>query len=154
MKKKLGWAVVILAVIFLGLQLTNPPHTNPPVKSDMIAATHPPEAIAAALTASCYDCHSYQTKWPWYSHIAPVSWLVVSDVNEGRENLNLSEWPADDAKRAARRLENMSDNIDSGDMPPPKYTAIHADARLTKDQRKVLTDWLDSEVDQLKASAK
>ncbi|MGC9941745.1 MAG: heme-binding domain-containing protein [Verrucomicrobiota bacterium] len=154
MKQKLKWLVVSFAVVFVLLQLANPSRTNPPVKTDLIASTQPPAPVASALVAACYDCHSYQTKWPWYSHIAPVSWLVANDVNEGRKNLNLSDWPADDAKRAARRLENMSDNIDSGNMPPKKYTAIHADARLTPTQRKAMTDWLDAEVDKLQASPK
>ena len=154
MKKKLKWAVISLAVAFLLLQLTNPARVNPPVKSDLIASTPPPGPVAATLIAACYDCHSDQTRWPWYSHIAPMSWLIANDVNEGRENLNLSEWPADDAKRAARRLENMSDNIDAGNMPPQKYTAIHADARLTESQRKVMTDWLDAAADKLRDSTK
>ena len=154
MKKKLKWLVILLAAVFLLLQLANPSRTNPPVKSDMIASTQPPAAVAAAFTAACYDCHSYQTKWPWYSRIAPMSWLVANDVKEGRNNLNLSEWPADDAKRAVRRLGNMSDNISSGDMPPKKYSAIHTDARLTDSQRKAMTDWLDAEVDKLQDSAK
>lgn len=154
MKNKLKWLVILLAAVFMLVQLANPARTNPPVKSDLIASTRPPEPVAAAFTAACYDCHSYQTKWPWYSHIAPMSWLIANDVNEGRKNLNLSEWPADDAKRAVRRLENMSDNIDSGKMPPKKYTAIHADARLTESQRKAMTNWLDAEADKLKDSEK
>ena len=100
------------------------------------------------LHAACYDCHSSETRWPWYSHIAPMSWLIASDVKEGREHLNLSDWPNDDPMRAAKRLENMSDEISSGEMPLPKYTKIHADARLTQIQRKELSDWLDAEAAQ------
>jgi hypothetical protein len=102
------------------------------------------------LHAACYDCHSHETKWPWYSHLAPMSWLVANDVNEGRNNLDLSQWPANQPDRAARRLENMSEEIGNGEMPPKKYTAIHADARLTESQRKELTDWLDAEAARLK----
>ncbi len=102
------------------------------------------------LHAACYDCHSSETRWPWYSHIAPMSWLIASDVKEGREHLNLSNWP-NDPKRAAKRLENMSDEIGSGEMPLKKYTRIHADARLTESQRKELTDWLDAEAARLKS---
>jgi len=79
-----------------------------------------------------------------------MSWLIASDVKEGRENLNLSDWPNDNPMRAAKRLEKMSDEIGSGEMPPNKYTTIHADARLTEIQRKELTDWLDTEAAQLK----
>jgi hypothetical protein len=81
------------------------------------------------LHAACYDCHSSETLWPWYSHIAPMSWLIASDVKEGREHLNLSDWPNDNPMRAAKRLENMSDEISSGEMsaieplPAPVVTA-------------------------------
>jgi hypothetical protein len=75
-------------------------------------------------------------------------------VNEGRTNLNLSLWPAGQPDRAAKRLEDMSEEIDYLEMPPKKYTAIHADARLTDNQRKELTDWLDAEAARLKASTK
>lgn len=81
-----------------------------------------------------------------------MSWLIANDVVEGRKNLNLSDWPSDPI-RAAKRLEDMSEEIGYGEMPPKKYTAIHADARLTQVQLKELTDWLDSDAAQLKASA-
>ncbi len=152
MKKKMTYLALALPAVFALLQLTNPARTNPPVKTDLIATLHPPEPVANALIASCYDCHSHQTQWPWYARVAPVSWLIVSDVKEGRQHLNLSEWPATDAKRAVRRLEEMSDQIGNGVMPPAKYTAIHAGARLTDSQRKVLTDWLDGQADALGSS--
>ena len=154
MKKKLKWFFGALAVVFVALQLTNPAHTNPPVTADFVASNAPPPPIAALLHAACYDCHSHETKWPLYSRIAPISWLVVDDVNEGRHQLNLSEWPADRPDWQVRRLENMSDEIQSGEMPPKKYTLIHADARLTDAARQELTDWLDAEAERLKALSK
>jgi len=135
---------------FALLQLTNPPRTNLPVVSDLMATNVPPQ-VAAMLHAACYDCHSSETRWPWYSHIAPMSWLIANDVRNGRENLNLSDWPIDNPIRAAKRLENMSDEVGYGEMPPKKYTTIHADARLTEIQRKELTDWLDAEAARLKS---
>jgi hypothetical protein len=80
-----------------------------------------------------------------------MSWLIASDVKEGRENLNLSDWPNDNPVRAAKRLEDMSDEVGSGEMPLPKYTKIHADARLTQIQCKELRDWLDAETARLKS---
>ena len=133
------------------LQLTNPARTNPVVISDLMTTNAPPPQVAAMLHAACYDCHSSETRWPWYSHIAPMSWLIANDVKEGREHLNLSNWPNDNPMRAVKRLENMSDEIGSGEMPLPKYAKIHADARLTKIQRKELTDWLDEEATRLKS---
>lgn len=153
MKKKLRWLFVALVLTFVLLQFMNPRRTNPPVVHDLMAANAPPPPVAAMLHAACYDCHSSETKWPWYSRVAPMSWLIADDVKEGRENLNLSDWPADNPARAAKRLENMSEEIDNGEMPLKKYTAIHKDARFTESQRKELTGWLDAEAARLKATA-
>jgi hypothetical protein len=152
MRKKLKWILGALAVAFGLLQFTNPTRTNPPVVNDLMAANSPPPEIAAMLHAACYDCHSSETKWPWYGRVAPVSWLIADDVNEGRKNLNLSDWPANDPNRAAKKLEDMSEKIDYREMPPKKYALIHADARLTDAGRKELTDWLDAEAARLKAT--
>jgi hypothetical protein len=154
MKKKLKWIFAALVVAFGLLQFTNPPRTNPPVIHDLMATSVPPPEVAAMLHAACYDCHSHETKWPWYSRIAPVSWLIAGDVNGGRTNLDLSDWPAGQPDRAAKRLENMSEKIGYDEMPPSKYTAIHADARLTDGQKKELTGWLDAEAERLKALPK
>lgn len=150
MKKKIKWAAGGLVVVFVLLQLTNPAHINPPVKQDLIASITPPPKIAGMLHAACYDCHSNETKWPWYSYIAPVSWLVVKDVNDGRDALNFSDWPSANPERAARRLSNMSEEIGYDEMPPKKYTSIHAEARFTESERKELIDWLDAEAKRLK----
>jgi len=143
MKTKLKWAALALVVLFGLLQFTSPQRTNPPVKLDMIAAANPPAAVAATLRAACYDCHSHETKWPLYAKIAPSSWLVVSDVNEGRQHLNMSEWP-DDPARAAKKLDRINEVIDYREMPPKKYTLLHPEARLTEDQRKQIMDWTDA----------
>lgn len=153
MKKKLKLIFAALALVFVLLQFTNPARTNPPVVNDLMATNPPPPEIASLLHAACYDCHSYETKWPWYSHIAPVSWLIASDVNDGRHDMNFSDWPANDPVRLAKRLENMSEKLGYDEMPPKKYTLIHADARLTESQRKQLEDWLDAEATRLKSSA-
>jgi hypothetical protein len=151
--KNLKWILSGLVILFALLQLDNPPHTNPPVQNDFVGRMNPPPDIAAMFHAACYDCHSDQTRWPWYSHVAPMSWQIVQDVNDGRHNLNLSEWPSDNPQRAWKRMEDMSEEIDDGEMPLKKYTLIHADARLTTAQRNELTQWLDSAVDQLKSEA-
>jgi len=79
LKRKLKWFFVALVVGFALLQLTNPARTNPPVVSDLMASNPPPQ-VAALLRAACYDCHSSETRWPWYSRVAPMSWLIASDV--------------------------------------------------------------------------
>src|SRR5260221_14590981 len=135
MKKKLKWIFIALVVAFALLQLTNPPRINPPVVHDMMAASPPPPQVAALLRAACYDCHSSETRWPWYSRVAPVSWLIAGDVKDGRENLNLSDWPFGKPGRAAKRMEDMSENISYGERTPKKYTTIHTHARITDSTR-------------------
>jgi hypothetical protein len=154
MKKKLKWILVALVAAFALAQLVNPARTNPPVVLDMLATNAPPPHVAALLHAACYDCHSHETIWPWYAHVAPPSWLVISDVNEGRRHLDLSDWPAGDPDRAAKKLDRMSELIGYGQMPPKKYTLIHVDARLTDADRKELTGWLDAAAERLRAVTK
>jgi hypothetical protein len=153
LKKYLKWAFLFAMLVMAMLQFIQPAHTNPPVTNDFLAATAAPQNIAAMFHAACYDCHSNQTRWPWYSHLAPMSWQIAQDVSGGRGQMNLSEWPANDPKRAWKRMEDMSEEIDQQEMPLKKYTLIHADARLTADQRTALTQWLDGQVDALKAGA-
>jgi hypothetical protein len=145
MKRYFKWIVLGGIAVFALLQLTNPARTNPPVVQDFVAADSPPPEVAALLHAACYDCHSHATRWPWYSKVAPMSWLIASDVTGGRKHINLSNWPTSEPERAVRWLDNMSEEIGNKEMPPKKYTTIHADARLSDGQRKQLSDWLDAE---------
>jgi hypothetical protein len=97
--------------------------------------------VAAILKNSCYDCHSFETKWPWYSYVAPVSWYVVRDVDAARASLNFSDWPHDDAGRARKRWRHIADEVENGEMPPPNYTRMHSHARLDVRQREELVKW-------------
>jgi hypothetical protein len=152
MKKKLIWILAGGLALFAALQLFNPPRSNPPVQTDFIAAASPSASVAASLRAACYDCHSHETAWPLYARLAPVSWLIASDVNEGRKHLNFSEWPADTA-RAAKNLDRINEVVDYREMPPKKYTLLHPDARLTEAQRKELLDWTGAAADKLRSTA-
>jgi hypothetical protein len=150
--KRLKLILIVAVVVFATLQLFNPARTNPPVKVDLTIAASPPAAVAASLRAACYDCHSHETKWPWYSRIAPASWLVASDVNEGRGHLNFSDWPQSDAARAAKKLDRINEVLGYREMPPAKYTLLHPEARLTETQRKEIMDWTDAAAKQLRAA--
>jgi hypothetical protein len=152
MKKKLKWLALVVVAGFVVIQFANPARTNPPVVKDISANTAVPNDVTALLHAACYDCHSYETKWPWYSHVAPASWLVIHDVNEGRDNFNFSDWP-DDPAWIAKRLKHIHEEIDSHEMPPAKYTMMHPEARLTEAQRKAIMDWTDTLANQLRSSS-
>jgi len=123
--------VASLFVAFLLIQvlpiygLTNPPVINEP-------AWDSPETRALAKRA-CFDCHSNETVWPWYAHVAPVRWLVVNDAEKGRKAFNFSDWHSGDlfGEVAARQ-------ISSGGMPLPQYLLMHPEARLTEAEKQRL----------------
>lgn len=152
MKNKLMWICVALLAVFGLLQFTNPARTNPPV-ANKLPATNAPPPVVALLHAACYDCHSNETKWPWYSRIAPVSWLIASDVNEGRQHLNFSDWPPE-PERAAKKFDRINEVLDYREMPLKQYTLLHPAARLTEAQRQQLMDWSDAEAARLRAVSK
>jgi len=110
---------------------------NPPVIRE--PAWDAPATRALAKRA-CFDCHSNETVWPWYSRVAPVSWLVQRDVAEGRRVLNFSEWES--GRREGEKQEKIREELAEGEMPPMQYTLIHAEARLTKEEQQQLADGL------------
>lgn len=150
MRRIATWVLAGAIVVLAGLQLFNPSRVNPPVTSDFVAATRPPKVVAAAIRTACYDCHSDETAWPLYARVAPVSWLIASDVNQGRTHLNLSEWPAT-AAGAAKALDRINEVVDYREMPPAKYTLLHRAARLTAAQRKAVLDWTEARADKLRS---
>lgn len=113
-------------------------HSNPPVTGEPAWAS--PETRALA-TQACFDCHSNQTEWPAYAHIAPASWLVQRDVSEGRAALNFSEWP-----RPQKEAKEASEAVLEGKMPPAAYALVHAHARLSAADRDRLARGLASTV--------
>jgi hypothetical protein len=116
-------------------------HENPPVTQ---AAVFPSPEAAELARAACMDCHSNETDWPAYSYLAPVSWLVRHDVEDGRSKLNLSEL---DREQEAD-LEDAADEVEDGSMPPSQYEWLHPDARLSAEERQVLVDAFESMDDQ------
>ncbi len=100
---------------------------NPPVDAQFEWDSPQTEQLARA---ACYDCHSNETRYPWYASIAPVSWLLYHDVNEGRDNLNFSTW----TKREIE-VDNLIDKIEKGEMPKSFYLPLHPEAQLTAEQK-------------------
>lgn len=155
LKTVLIWLLGGVIVIGAALQLSSPALTNPPVIAghDVFASHPPPPEVATLLRSACYDCHSDETQWPWYSHVAPVSWWLNDHVKDARKKLNFSEWPTDDPPRAAKKWNRVSEEISSGDMPLPSYARMHPAARLTAAQRDRLAQWADQESSRLQPNA-
>ncbi len=145
---KLKLAGLIVLFIFMIIQFFGPERTNPPVDKSrtVMALTHMPDHVAKIINRSCRDCHTYQTKWPWYSYIAPVSWLVIDDVNEGRRHINFSDWARYSPKKVAKALDEICEEVEDGTMPLKSYLWIHRDARLTEEEVQAICNWTKSEL--------
>jgi len=143
----LKWIVIILACGFVVIQVFGPAKSNPPVDPSQTieARLHVTPQVAAIFDRSCNDCHSYKTRWPWYSNVAPVSWFVIGHVNEGRSMMNLSEWGHLDPDRQARKLQQMCEEVQDGAMPLRSYTPLHPGSKLSSEDVKALCDWANAE---------
>jgi hypothetical protein len=129
--------LLVLAVALVLAQAIPVRRTNPPVESQVQA----PPAVLAALKKSCWDCHSNETVWGWHTKIAPISWLVVSDVNEGREDMNFSRWNAIDPKRREKLAKKIPEEVGDGDMPPLLYVLAHPSAKPTEAEKSEIIAW-------------
>lgn len=137
MLKKLiliGVVAVVGLVLLIQLVPYGRDHSNPPVTHEAPWSSPQVRQIAAR---ACYDCHSNETVWPWYSNIAPISWLLTRDVQEGRQHLNFSEWG-----RPIREPEEMSSVVLEGEMPPIYYLPMHPSASLTGAEKQLLAEEL------------
>ncbi|MDQ1340301.1 MAG: hypothetical protein QG567_1458 [Campylobacterota bacterium] len=108
-----------------------------------------PDEVASILKKSCYDCHSYDTKWPWYSYVAPMSWFVDYHVKNGLFWLNYSRWDNYDDKTKEKLLRATARLIDTT-MPNEFYLALHSDAKLSEEQKNIIKNWVESELEKLK----
>lgn len=143
-----------MLVLAITLPLAGPPRTNPDVAPglalDRQAAI--PSTVDRVLRHACYDCHSHETRWPWYSRLAPGSWLVVADVNEGRQHMNFSMWGDYHRFERADLLDKSCELASNGTMPLEVYRWMHAEARLTPGDVEALCNWTRHEADRLASS--
>ena len=140
-RRVLLWAALIAVAAFVAIQFVpyGRDHSNPPVTGEPTWDSADTRALAKR---ACFDCHSNETTWPWYSKVAPVSWLVQSDVNSGREQLNFSEWnrPQDG------ETGEIGETIREGSMPPWYYVLLHSDAKLNGAEKDALVRGLDATI--------
>lgn len=140
------WLRIVLlsiAVLVVGIQLVPVDRGNPPAQGVVPA----PQPVLAVLERACYDCHSNQTRWPWYAYVAPVSWCIAEDVEHGREELNFTEWNRASARKRARVADKVWEEVQEGKMPLPQYRRMHPEARLSEADLAVLREWADSQPD-------
>ncbi len=132
--KRVGGGLIVLLIV---LQFVPVERTNPPDHREFMA----PADVQAILRRACYNCHSNETVWPWYSKVAPVSFLLANDVKEGRREVNFSTWEKATEQRKARKLKEIVKEVESGDMPPWYYVPLHPEAKLSPADRKTIIAW-------------
>jgi hypothetical protein len=137
------WVLGVLSVVTVGVQLIRPVRTNPPVDAarTLHARISVPSEVKAVFDRACRDCHSHETRWPWYSNVAPVSWLVIDHVNHGRSHLNFSDWAQYTPADAEKLIEKSCKLARDGSMPMPSYLWMHHDARLDTRDIELICDW-------------
>ena len=133
---------VFLGLLFLlaVIQLFRIDKTNPELKpgEDFLTLTSPGADLGAMIKDACYDCHSNETKYPWYTNVAPVSWWIKKHINEGREELNFSLWAGYEAKRRIHKMEEAAEMVHEGEMPLKSYIWMHPEADLSAAQEEQL----------------
>ena len=142
------------AFAFAAIQLLPaPPRTNPPIDRNRTieARLKVTPQVEAVLQHACINCHSHQTAWPWYSRVAPVSWMIGCDVNAARTAMNLSHWSPNPGEQIAY-LTAACVNVRGGRMPPPNYQLMHPEARVSPAEAKTFCDWTKSQISSILAA--
>lgn len=137
-------AVFILVVFLIAIQFIQPKRTNPPAIPSRALSAHVrvPEEVEGLLRRACGDCHSNQTVWPWYSHVAPISWVVIDDVNQGRRHMNFDDWEAQQSpKQANDHLIDICKEITAKGMPPFSYRIAHRESQLNAQEISAICSW-------------
>jgi len=129
---------IVVFLILLGIQFIPINKTNPIITQDIQA----PAEVKSILRNSCYNCHSNETKWPWYSELAPVSWMIVNDVNDARKKLNFSSWDKISFEKKEELKKDIWDEVRQDEMPLSLYLYLHPDAKLDLSQKNMIKKWI------------
>jgi len=138
--KVIGWVLLIalIAIQFIPSNL-NQEEVDP--TTDFATVYNVPENVNNVLQTSCYDCHSNNTKYPWYNKIQPVAMYLDNHVEDGKKHFNFTEFASYSTKRQKKKLDEVADEVKGGEMPLSSYTLIHQDAKLSDADKKLVIDW-------------
>lgn len=141
-KKLILQLLIVIGVLqFFQIDKENPPVDQP---KDFIRMTNPPIEVANILKTSCYDCHSHETKYPWYTNVSPMSWWIKHHINDGRKHLNFSTWTDYDAKKQDHKLDECIEEVEEGEMPLNSYLWVHSESKLTPAKKEALMAFFES----------
>lgn len=147
--KKIFWYLLIGIFILIQLYPVNQPEVILNNPNDLLKNVDMPDNISSFLKEACYDCHSNETVYPWYANISPVKWMVYDHINEGREELNFSEWNTISKIDKAELLDDIATNVIEKEMPLKFYPIMHPKAKLNEDDRQAISDWAEMYLEEL-----
>ncbi len=146
LSKKIG---LVLVVAFIAIQFFPPAHNDSGqvLATDISKNLSIPLPVSMLLKTACYDCHSNQTTYPWYTYVQPIGWLLNDHIQKGKAELNFSEFASYSIRRQQSKLKSIASQINDGEMPLESYTWIHKNARLSKQDKKMISDWALKSID-------
>ena len=143
--KALKIIAVVLLVAFVGIQFipTNRNHSEEVPPSDFMLVKNVPKEVKSILMISCYDCHSNNTQYPWYQRVQPVSWYLEGHIEDGKEELNFSDFGNYSDRMQKAKMRSIISQVEDGKMPLPSYTLLHPEAELTAEEKQLLVKWIE-----------
>ena len=146
--------LLAIAIVFVAIQFIQSAHNTSTqvLPTDFVAIYKPPKDVEQILQIACYDCHSNNTRYPWYSNIQPMGWLLAHHIKNGKEELNFSEFGSYSTRRRISKLKAIADQIKDDEMPLTSYKMMHKDARLSAEEKNKLKNWASNKRDSLSAN--
>jgi signal recognition particle subunit SEC65 len=142
-----GIAIVIIIIQFFQIDKSAIDFDR---SKDLLVNEKVPSEVKQILKQACYDCHSNESKYPWYTYVAPLSWWIADHIEEARDELNFSDWATYTVKRKKHKMEEIAEMVEEGEMPLDSYTWAHSEARLSDEQKNVLIQWAKTTMNEIK----
>ena len=133
-----------LFIVFIVIQFIRPAHntSGQVLPTDITKTINVPDKILDVFKNSCYDCHSNDTRYPWYVSIQPMGWIMADHIKTGKANFNFSEFGTYSKRKQANKLRSLAETVNKGSMPISSYTIMHTDAKVSEENKKLITDWV------------
>ena len=145
--------LLTLLIVFIAIQFIQPAHnkSGQALPNDFVKIYVVPGNVQTVLQNACYDCHSNNTSYPWYSNIQPMAWIMARHIKNGKEKLNFSDFGSNTTRKQISRLKGIANQIKDDEMPISSYMAMHKKANLTKEEKILIIDWMNKTADSLSA---
>jgi hypothetical protein len=153
-KKALKYTLYALLIVFIIIQVFRPKRNiqEGVSENDISKKYTVPDSVQQILKVACYDCHSNNTRYPWYANIQPVAWWLDNHIKDGKSEINFSEFSSYSPRKQFKKLKDTKEQLDEGEMPLPSYTIIHKDAILDSAKKNLIIKWVVGIIDQMKAT--